>query len=82
MKNIKSSIYSVVAISMVFFLAISMIPWHPSKTGELLPYATPYVNRMYGWGTLFYLIPHLLLSLLLGTILYLVIETLKRRDAR
>ncbi len=79
MRNLKSSIYSVVAISLVFFLAIGMIPWHQSKTGELLPYATPYVNTMYGWGTLWYLIPHVLLSLLLGTFAFWGYETLKRR---
>ncbi len=71
MRNLKSSIYSVVALSLIFFLIIGVIPWHPSKTGELLPYASPYVNTfMYGWGTVWYLIPHVLLSLLLGVCIF------------
>jgi Na+-driven multidrug efflux pump len=78
MKNLKSSIYSVVAISLVFFLIIAMIPWHPSKNGELMPYASPYVNT-FMWGTLWYLIPHVLLSLLLGVGAFWGYETLKRR---
>lgn len=81
MRNFKSSIYSVVGISLVFFLAIGMIPWHQSKSGELLPYATPYVNTMYGSATFWYLIPHLLLSMLLGACTFWGFKTLKRRSS-
>jgi hypothetical protein len=68
----------VLGVSSLIFFGLAMIPWHEYKNGERLPLGAAYVNNMYGWEILLLLVPHIIISIILGSFVVYAVKKVSK----